>query len=97
MDLQMVFETIEECNACIAQINTNLGYPNAITTTWDLPKRIINENCIDYLNGLMWYILKPTGGRARRGLLPNVTEVFNYVELEFNPDWDYCEPNPVEG
>lgn len=92
--MHMVFTSIDECNNCIAQININLGYPNQNTTTWDLAKTIINENCTDYINGLRYYILKPTGSRARRGLLPNVTEVFTYVELEFNPDWDYIELDP---
>lgn len=88
--MQMVFYSEEECIDCIAQIDINLGYtpPN----TWDLPHRIINEQCTDYLAGLRYYILKPIGGRARRGLLSNVTEIFNYVELEYNPDWDYVEP-----
>lgn len=90
-ELQMVFYNLEDCQNCITQLNTNLGYPNAVTLKWDDPHKIYNENCIDYLNGLRYYILKPIGGRAKRGLLSNVTEVFNYVELEYDLNWNDVE------
>jgi hypothetical protein len=91
-ELQMVFTSESECQSCINQINTNLGY--VPPWKWDDPHKIYNVNCEDYIAGLRYYCLLPTGGRARRGLLANVTEVFNYVELEFNTIWDYQEPEP---
>lgn len=92
MALQMLFTTSEECQACIDQINTNLNYVPPYK--WDNVNRIINQNCEDYLNGLKFYCLYPTGGRARRGLLANVTEVFTYIVKEWDAIWDYVEPEP---
>lgn len=92
MELQMVFYNLEECENCLTQINTNLNL--VPPSKWDNTHRILNEDCEDYLNGLRYYFLKPSGGRGTMALLDNVTEVFNYVELEFNSIWDYIEPEP---
>jgi len=82
--IQMVFTSIEECEACLNQININKNKvpPN----TFDVVHIWYNINHPDYIAGYRANIMKPTGGGIPSKWLANCSQ-FNWIEKEEDSSW----------